>query len=871
MEASSSSPSTKFPTPKTLSFEPNAEKIKQNLLKKGVFPTPKIIHTLRKKEIQKYNRKTKKTTQHEKPLTESQEQEISEQAHFQTIKNEYRQVKKVLTSDKNENLMVGKPWERLEINGLKELGNRSKEYGGEKLKGEYLVELSEILAKRNKHWLLDEDIEAGEWMESREGRKLSKKREVGEAETIQFLVKRLSGTDLSMRDWKFSKMMQQSGLPFTERQLLSIVEGLGAVGCWKHALSVVEWVYNLEEFKHHKSRFVYTKLLAVLGKARKHAEALQIFNLMREDCRIYPDMPAYHSISVTLGQAGLVKELTDVIECMRQKPTKRIRNTRSKDWDPCLEPDVVVYNAVLNACVPSRQWKGVSWVMEQMRKSGLQPNGATYGLAMECDLLFYSSTFLIKFLLPRKKVYVLVRAFWEEGKVNEAVEAVRDMERRGVVGTASVYYELACCLCRNGRWKDAMLEVEKLKKLRLTKPLEVAFTGMIMSCMDGGHVGDCISVFEQMDNHCSPNIGTINAMLKVYGRNDMFAKAQEMFERTKRMESGFSTVTCSGGSFLTPDAFTYSSILEASASAQQWEYFEYVYKEMALGGYQLDQNKHAWLLVEASKAGKIHLLEHAFDMILEEGEIPHPTFFTEMVCQASAEHNYERAVILLNSMAHASYQVSEKQWTDIFMESRDRIGKDGLRHLFDKLCRSNVVTEATITNLLKSLQSICGLSSPKDLTAFSSLTVIRSPGDDSHDIIMDGESFEQMKASPTEKVDGNLNSKNNGGVVKSDVFPVYQTNSNAEDCVAMAERSSSICGISDNSIDFGSTVPSGCVDCSSASPVLGVNSQDSIEETLDLLTSHVDGSSGPDLPSASEILKRWRESRNKDGVFLPFK
>jgi len=38
---------------------------------------------------------------------------------------------------------------------------------------------------------------------------------------------------------------------------------------------------------------------------------------------------------------------------------------------------------VLNACVPSKQWKGVSWVFKQLRKSGLKPNGATYGLAME--------------------------------------------------------------------------------------------------------------------------------------------------------------------------------------------------------------------------------------------------------------------------------------------------------------------------------------------------------------------------------------------------------------------------------------------------------------------------------------------------------
>lgn len=54
---------------------------------------------------------------------------------------------------------------------------------------------------------------------------------------------------------------------------------------------------------------------------------------------------------------------------------------------------------------------------------------------------------------------VLVRAFWEQGKINEAVEAVNDMEQRGVVGAACVYYELACCLCNNGRWRDAMLQV----------------------------------------------------------------------------------------------------------------------------------------------------------------------------------------------------------------------------------------------------------------------------------------------------------------------------------------------------------------------------------------------------------------------------
>lgn len=68
-------------------------------------------------------------------------------------------------------------------------------------------------------------------------------------------------------------------------------------------------------------------------------------SVLQGDCNIYPDMAAYHSIAVTLGQGGLLRELLKVIECMRQKP-KKIKHMRNKNWDPVLEPDCVVYNAV---------------------------------------------------------------------------------------------------------------------------------------------------------------------------------------------------------------------------------------------------------------------------------------------------------------------------------------------------------------------------------------------------------------------------------------------------------------------------------------------------------------------------------------------
>ncbi len=68
----------------------------------------------------------------------------------------------------------------------------------------------------------------------------------------------------------------------------------------------------------------------------------------QEDFSTYPDMAAYHSIAVTLGQAGHLTELLGLIEALQVRPKKdSIKGTRRRfDWNGLLYPDIVVYNAV---------------------------------------------------------------------------------------------------------------------------------------------------------------------------------------------------------------------------------------------------------------------------------------------------------------------------------------------------------------------------------------------------------------------------------------------------------------------------------------------------------------------------------------------
>jgi len=54
---------------------------------------------------------------------------------------------------------------------------------------------------------------------------------------------------------------------------------------------------------------------------------------------------------------------------------------------------------------------------------------------------------------------VLVNTLWKEGKSDEAILAVQEMENRGIVGSASLYYDLARCLCAAGRSYEALKQV----------------------------------------------------------------------------------------------------------------------------------------------------------------------------------------------------------------------------------------------------------------------------------------------------------------------------------------------------------------------------------------------------------------------------
>lgn len=192
MSAYASTPSSHLapvlPTSKrTQPSIPTDDTIKKRLLRKGVNPTPKILHNLRKKETLKSLRRAKKQalSQNPPPLTDAQKQALAEDEHFRTIRAEYCEFRR--------DLIRRRPWEKeknvVDLNNV--LGS-GEEVG---LRGEHLEELREMFKERNRvkfQWLLDDDLEedvSGGEKSYRDSIKL-KKRAMGDEQKIKLIVKR---------------------------------------------------------------------------------------------------------------------------------------------------------------------------------------------------------------------------------------------------------------------------------------------------------------------------------------------------------------------------------------------------------------------------------------------------------------------------------------------------------------------------------------------------------------------------------------------------------------------------------------------------------------------------------------------------------
>lgn len=255
-------------------------------------------------------------------------------------------------------------------------------------------------------------------------------------------------------------------------------------------------------------------------------------------------------------------------------------------------------------------------------------------------------------------------------------------------------------------------------------------------------------------------------------------------------------------------------------------------------------------------------MEHAFETTLEAGEIPHPSWFTEMVLQVTARHDYERAVTLVNALAYAPFQITEKQWKELFEKNTDRISGDHLEKLLAALDNCDVASEATVLNLSRLLHTLCKSGASKDTSS----------------LVSDAEGLDckrrVCKPNPSEELIGG---DHDSGEDPSGVSNAIQASPNKDitgvendygkDGGANLRTSSTSSAVKNNAwgeFDDSLDVKLSTFDFSEESK------EDDGTEIENLILNGVDDSDECNRPSAYEVLEAWKESRRKDGIIFPF-
>ncbi|XP_010460866.1 PREDICTED: pentatricopeptide repeat-containing protein At1g30610, chloroplastic-like [Camelina sativa] len=542
---------------------------------------------------------------------------------------------------------------------------------------------------------------------------------------IEKLAKVLNGADINMPEWLFSKAIRSAKIRYTDFTVMRLIHFLGKLGNWRRVLQVIEWIQRQDRYKSNKLRIVYTTALNVLGKSRRPVEALNVFHAMLLQISSYPDMVAYRSIAVTLGQAGHIKELFHVIDVMRSPPKKKFKPTTLEKWDPRLEPDVVVYNAVLNACVQRKQWEGAFWVLQQLKQRGQKPSPVTYGLVMEVMLACEKYNLVHEFFrkmqkssIPNALAYrVLVNTLWKEGKTDEAIHTVEDMESHGIVGSAALYYDLARCLCSAGRCSEGLDMLNKICRVA-NKPLVVTYTGLIQACIDSGNAKNAAYIFDHMKKVCSPNLVTCNIMLKGYLQGGLFEEARELFQ--KMSEDGNHIESSSDfESRVLPDTYTFNTMLDACAEQEKWDDFGYAYREMLRHGYHFNAKRHLRIVLEASRAGKEEVMEATWEHMRRSKRIPPSPLIKERFLRKLEKGDHMSAI---SSLADLSGKIEETELrafsTSAWSRVLSRFEQDSVLRLMDDVNRRLGSRSESSDSILGNLLSSCKELVKKQNTSF---------------------------------------------------------------------------------------------------------------------------------------------------------
>lgn len=211
---------------------------------------------------------------------------------------------------------------------------------------------------------------------------------------------------------------------------------------------------------------------------------------------------------------------------------------------PRIIKNVFHYNALINVCEKSKDWKGALDLLHQMDTNGVGKNEITYSSA--------------------------ISACEKGGNWRVALDLLSTMKEQRIMPTA-IAYNAAISACEKGLNPSKALEIFEEMKRDGIRPTVVTFSALISACEKGQQWKLALKVLEELKTTFGPNVIAYSAAISALSKGQQWEKAWELFCEIQMSGEKLSVVT-------------YNATMTALEKGLQWERALNLFDEMKFKG-----------------------------------------------------------------------------------------------------------------------------------------------------------------------------------------------------------------------------------------------------------------------------------------------
>ena len=311
-----------------------------------------------------------------------------------------------------------------------------------------------------------------------------------------------------------------------------------------------------------------------------------------------------------------------------------------------VQPNIVAYTLLIDVCAKANQMERAESILRLMESAGVQPNFKTFSS--------------------------LIGGYANQGDFGKAWKLVEQMKESGFSPDYILYMSLITACANTHRMNDvpgvlATMEAEKIA----TTPL--VWNTIAKGYALVGDTGKCLEVFERMQKlRNSVALGTLNALMKAFVRQDRLAEAKKLLSQMKTKHNQV------------PDTVSYNAMMLAYA-----------------------------------RVGQLENMMDLLDTMVDRSVKPSPLTFYYLL-HTAAESSQQAETIACNIEA----------LLDFAADARVYVNRATLDFLIQRLARSNGVDEEGIRLCIRMVRQMEDqLTPPRTETFAALLPVVQSLGE----------------------------------------------------------------------------------------------------------------------------------------------